>query len=201
MDLPAFAVTWDYRCPFARNAHEHLVAALEAGAPWDVTFSPFSLSQIHVHEDAPPVWDDPTKAPDLQAMLVGLVVRDRFDEKFLAVHRALFTARHDEGRDLRERNVLHSILEDHGVPAAEVVAEIDKGWPLEEFRAAHEESVKTHQVFGVPTFIVGNGAAFVRLMTRPHGDGALGRATIEGVLALMVERPEINEFKYTSIDR
>jgi len=42
---PSFAVTWDYLCPFARNAHEHLVAGLEGGAPWDVTFSPFSLIQ------------------------------------------------------------------------------------------------------------------------------------------------------------
>ena len=27
-----FAVNWDYRCPFARNAHEHLVEGLDAGA-------------------------------------------------------------------------------------------------------------------------------------------------------------------------
>ena len=28
----AFAVTWDYRCPFARNIHEHLLTGLAAGA-------------------------------------------------------------------------------------------------------------------------------------------------------------------------
>jgi len=39
----SFAVTWDYRCPFARNAHEHLLTALESGADWDVRFVPFSL--------------------------------------------------------------------------------------------------------------------------------------------------------------
>ena len=27
----SFGVTFDYRCPFARNAHEHLVAGLQAG--------------------------------------------------------------------------------------------------------------------------------------------------------------------------
>jgi hypothetical protein len=36
-----FAVTWDYRCPFARNAHEHVLAGLADGADWDVTFVPF----------------------------------------------------------------------------------------------------------------------------------------------------------------
>ena len=44
----AFAVTFDYRCPFARNAHEHLLAGLAGGADWDVTFVPFSLGQVHV---------------------------------------------------------------------------------------------------------------------------------------------------------
>jgi len=27
-----FGVNWDYRCPFARNLHEHLVLALSDGA-------------------------------------------------------------------------------------------------------------------------------------------------------------------------
>ena len=45
-----FAVSFDYRCPFARNAHESVVAGLEAGRDWDVTFVPFSLDQMHVEE-------------------------------------------------------------------------------------------------------------------------------------------------------
>ena len=36
-----------------------------------------------------------------------------------------------------------------------------------------------HQVFGVPTFIIGKDAAFVRLMDRPVGDADLARRTIE----------------------
>ncbi len=54
-----FAVTWDYRCPFARNAHEHVLDALADGADWDVTFLPFSLGQVHVEEGQPDVWDNP----------------------------------------------------------------------------------------------------------------------------------------------
>ena len=30
--MTPFAVTWDYRCPFARNAHEHVLDGLAAGA-------------------------------------------------------------------------------------------------------------------------------------------------------------------------
>ena len=36
MSRLSFDVNWDYRCPFARNAHEHLVAALAGGADWEV---------------------------------------------------------------------------------------------------------------------------------------------------------------------
>ena len=52
----AFSLTWDYRCPFARNAHEHVIAGLRSGAAWDVTFVPFSLGQVHVAEGEPDVW-------------------------------------------------------------------------------------------------------------------------------------------------
>ena len=95
--MKPFAVTWDYRCPFARNAHEHLAVALADGADWQVTFLPFSLSQVHVPEGGTPVWDDPAKAKDLLALAAGVVVRDRYPERFLDAHVALFAARHDGG--------------------------------------------------------------------------------------------------------
>lgn len=194
-----FEVTWDYRCPFARNVHEHLVTALEEGADWDVTFIPFSLSQAHVEEGGPSVFADASKIQDLVAMEVGLVVRDRFPERFLDVHRALFSQRHDEGRDLREESELRLTLARSGVDADAVFQEIEQGWPRETFRREHEETASRHSVFGVPTFIVDNKAAFVRIMSRPDGDAKLARQTIEDVIALFSAQPELNEFKYTTI--
>lgn len=201
MDTPSFSVTWDYLCPFARNAHEHLVAGLEAGAPWDVTFVPFSLMQAHVEEGEPAVWDQAEKARGVLALEAGLVVRDRFPEKFPAAHRALFAARHDEGKELSDPAVVRQVLDAAGVPADEVFAQIEEGWPLDELRTAHEKAVAEHEVFGVPTFIVDDAAVFVRLMTRPEGDGARARTVIDGLVALVVDRPELNEFKHTSIPR
>ena len=132
-----FSVTWDYRCPFARNAHEHLVAALKDGADWDVTFLPFSLSQAHVPEGGAPVWDDPAKAKDLLALAAGVVVRDQYPEHFLDAHVALFTARHDEGLDLRLPNVVSVVLDQVGVPGDKVLAEVESGAPVQEIRRAH----------------------------------------------------------------
>jgi hypothetical protein len=197
----AFAVTWDYRCPFARNAHEHILDALDAGADWDITFVPFFLNQSHVPEGGTPAWVDPNHTPDLLSLEAGIVVRDRFPEHFAAVHRSLFAARHDEGGDLRERDVVRKALERVGAPVDAILAEVDDGWPRSVARTEHEQVVASHHVFGVPTFIAGDDAVFVRLMTRPEGDGTLARDTIDRVLALLVDHPELNEFKHTSVRR
>jgi protein-disulfide isomerase-like protein with CxxC motif len=201
MELPAFSVTWDYLCPFARNAHEHLVAALEDSAPWDVTFSPFSLMQAHVAEGDPPVWDKEEKARGVLALEAAIVVRDRFPDRFLAAHRALFAARHDQGKELADPEVVRQVLSSVEVPADEVFEQIADGWPTDSLRAAHEKSVADYSVFGVPTFIVGDQAVFVRIMTRPDGDAGRARAAVESIVGLITTQPELNEFKHTSIPR
>lgn len=198
----SFAVNWDYRCPFARNAHEHVVSALQAGADWDVDFVAFSLSQGHREEGDPPVWEDPAKARDLLAMQAGIVVRDRYPDLFLEVHSALFKARHDQGRDLRREEVVREVLTEAGADADAVLSEIADGWPLETFRKEHEASEADHDVWGVPTFVSGSRAAFVRLMNRPDAaDPAASTALIERVVHAVGEWAEVNELKHTTLDR
>jgi predicted DsbA family dithiol-disulfide isomerase len=197
----SFSITWDYRCPYARNAHEHVLAGLEAGADWDVTFLPFSLNQMHVAEGEPPVWDDPEKASTLLAPEAALVVRDNHPDQFRAVHFALFAARHDEGRDIRERAVIADVLQANGVDADAVFAEVDGGGPHATFRKIHESLEAEQRAFGVPTFINDDRAVFVRLTTRPQGDGKLATVTINRVLHLLDGFAELNEFKQTQIPR
>jgi protein-disulfide isomerase-like protein with CxxC motif len=196
--MKPFAVNWDYRCPFARNAHEHLLTGLADGADWDVTFVPFSLNQAHVPEGGTPVWDDPTKARDLMALAAGVVARDQYPDQFGIVHGALFTARHDEGLDLRVPDVLSGVLDRAGVPGSKILAEIEAGTPIDVIRQAHQQAVSDLSVFGVPTFVVEGRAVFVRLMSRPQGDAALARRTIEAVVQLFDAQPDLNEFKSTT---
>jgi hypothetical protein len=197
----SFSVNFDYRCPFARNANEHVIAALDAGAPWDVTFVAFSLSQVHLEEGEPPVWEQPEKRPDLVAIAAGIVVRDRFPEHFHDVQVELFRARHDEGGDLRSDDVVRAGLKRGGADPDAVYEELDKGWPFETFRNEHERSVAEHAVFGVPTFILDDQSVFVRIMTRPDGDGGLATRTIGRVVDLLAGAPELNEYKHTSVKR
>src|SRR5436190_577558 len=174
-----FAVTWDYRCPFARNIHEHLIVGLAAGADWQVDFVPFSLNQVHVEEGEPDVWADPAKAPSLLAMQVGISVRDELPAAFPAVHGALFAARHDEARDIRDEAVLRAVLKEQDVDPDPVLADIAGGRTMKVFREAHEAAVADHAVFGVPTFIIDGQAAFIRVMHRPSDDPGDSIATIE----------------------
>jgi hypothetical protein len=196
----SFSVTWDYRCPFARNAHEHVVAGLRAGAPWDVTFMAFSLGQVHVAEGEPDIWDHPQDDTGLLALQAGVVVRDQQPDRFLEAHEALFALRHDHAGHLRDEGEVRATLETVGVDVEAVFAAIAGGEPLEIVRKEHESGVASHSVWGVPTFVLGDEATFVRLMDRPQGDGAYAIRTVERVLDLLTW-PNLNEFKHTSIPR
>lgn len=200
MTIPSFAVTWDYRCPFAFNVHDHLVEALQAGTAWDVTFVPFSLGQVHVAEGESDIWVRPGDDSGLLALQAGVAIRDLFPDHFLTAHRALFRARHHDAKQIRDEDVVHEILTTAGLDADAVLAEVETGTPLKTIQFEHERAAAEHQVWGVPTFIVGDQASFVRLMNRPDGDAARSVRDIERIVDLLAW-PELNEFKHTSIPK
>jgi DSBA-like thioredoxin domain len=199
----SFAVTWDYRCPFARNAHEHILTGLADGADWQVTFLPFSLGQAHVEEGQPSVWEQPGQDSGILALQAGVVVRDDFSDRFPAVHRALFAARHDDAFKIEDPDVVRTVLQTHGVDDAAVFATIESGDALKRVQAEHEQYVESHTVWGVPTFIADDQAVFARFMNRSRdgADAAGSIRTIERTVDLLTGWPELNEFKHTSIPR
>ncbi|HEX7276398.1 MAG TPA: DsbA family protein [Acidimicrobiales bacterium] len=196
-----FAVTWDYRCPFARNFSEHVLVAMQKEPGWTVRWVPFSLNQTKVEEGSPDVWDDPEMEGARLAVEVGIAVRDHFPDAFPQLHGALFAARHDDALDIREEDVLRRVLEVNGLDPDAVFALVESGEPRETFRREHLQAVAEHSVFGVPTVIVGHEAAFLRVMHRPGGDADGARATVERAIALIHDWPELNEFKHTTIRR
>jgi predicted DsbA family dithiol-disulfide isomerase len=199
MDQPtSFAVTFDYLCPFARNAHEHILAGLATGADWDVSFLPFSLMQNHTEAGQPAVYTD-LEAKGILALQASIVVRDRYPELFRSTHRALFAARHDHGHDLSNPAVVTAVLEAQGVPAGAVLAEIESGKPATELQRSHEAAL-AQEVFGVPTFLINDDAVFVRVMTRPT-PAIDSTATVTRILELITAEPWLNEFKHTRIAR
>jgi predicted DsbA family dithiol-disulfide isomerase len=190
------AVTFDYRCPFARIGHDTVVHAIQEGALPDVTwrFVPFSLDQVHADEGSAPVWE---REPDawgtgVLSLLYGIAVRDVFPEQFLDAHVAIFDARHEQGLQLEDETVLRTAVESAGLDADAVAEEVWGGQPLKTLATEHTEAVDRWGVFGVPTYIEGEEAVFVRTMERRN------LADLERVVD-MLGWTNLNEFKRTRI--
>ncbi|MFO7548976.1 MAG: DsbA family protein [Acidimicrobiia bacterium] len=189
-----FQITFDYLCPFARNAAEAVVRGLEAGRDWEVTHRAFSLAQVHLPDGEPDVWEAPDGRSGLLALQWGIAVRDHLPERFPAAHLALFAARHDHGRDLRDESVVREAVASAGVDSETVARIVAGGTPLEALATEHLEGLADHQVFGVPTVIAGDQAVFVRLMERGRPED------LDRVLDL-IAWTGLNEFKRTTIPR
>ncbi len=192
-----FSLTYDYLCPFARIANESVVEALRQGAAWEVNFVPFSLSEAHIEEGESSVWD---RSPDaagvrgVRALAWSVAVRDGFPDAFLDFHVGLFSARHDRAADVDAESTLSEVAAAAGLDSAAVAAVVAGGGPAATLAKEHTEAVDLWSVFGVPTFIDGDEAVFVRFMDRHQVED------MERVLD-MLAWANLNEFKRTTIPR
>jgi hypothetical protein len=188
-----FELTFDYLCPFARNANEAVLNGLADGRHWAVRFRPFSLAQAHVPVGSPDVFGDPA-ASGVRALHWGVAIRDHQRERFAEAHIALFAARHDHGLDIKDESVIRSALAPVGVDVDRITRIVESGEPAVTLAAEHLESVDRWQVFGVPTFIRNDVATFIRFMKRGAVDD------LERALELL-DWHEMNEFKRTAVPR
>ena len=195
-----FSITFDYLCPFARILNEAVIVAQRDGAPYEVGYRAFSLSQVHLSEGDAPVWETTPRPSGVLALEWGLAVRDQFPDAFPAAHLALFAARHDHGRDLNDPQVLADAVAAAGLDPAAVRRAVAGGAPIKALRDDHLALVDEHRVFGVPTIVAGDRAVFIRLMDRTP-DPTAARGAIDRLLELIVGWPALNELKTTRIPR
>ena len=173
-----------------------MLAALAAGADFDVTFVPWTLSQGYRAEGAADVWDDTAFDADHLSMCAGISVRDQQPELFLAAHEALFRARHEGAVRLVTLEEVSGVLAPLGVDMKMVAADIDSRRPHKVIGQSYEE-FERYEAFGVPTLVVGGDAAFVRYMSAPSHDAQESVKIVERLLHLMASEPDLNEFKHT----
>lgn len=171
-----------------------MIAAVRGGADLDVRYVPFSLDQAHVPEDEPPVWERPAseRGSGVLALCYGLAVRDHFPDRFVDAHLELFAARHERGEKLADEDVLRDAIARAGLDADAVARVAHDPTTLATLAREHTEMVERWAVFGVPTFVEGDEAVFVRLMERGRADD------VARVLDLL-SWTGLNEFKRTRI--
>lgn len=196
----SFGLTFDYRCPYGRIVHDHVVTGLRAGADWNVTFLPFCLGQVHVEEGMPDIWETPERDSGLLALQLAVSIRDNQPEHFVDVHHALYEHRHNGGGSLTNKDVLRDIISSHGANPDTAFDDVSSGRPLQTVRDEHTRYAHSHQVWGVPVFVVQDKAVFVRLLDRPDGDGQNAISTINRILD-NINWPILNEFKHASVPR
>ena len=196
--MTSFDLSYDYRCPFAKNIHLHVLAALRAGAEFDVTFVPWTMSQGYVGEGQPDSWDDQAFDADHLSLYVSISVRDLQPEYFLAAHEALFRARHERAIRLVTFEEIDGVLEPIGVDMQKVRADVASRRP-HEVTAQSFATFDKYEAFGVPTFVLDGDATFVRYMSAPSGGDQASVKVIESILALISLSPDLNEFKHTRV--
>lgn len=196
--MKTFDVSYDYRCPFAKNIHLHLVSALEAGADFDVNFVAWTMSQGYKSEGAPDVWDDPERDAELLSLAVSVSIGDLQPERFLQAHAALFKARHEQGIRLVTMQQIEQALAGIDIDLDRVRADVESRRPHQVI-GANFKRYEGLEAFGVPTFVVGNDATFVRYMTPPTNDPQASVALIDSIVTLIEHQPELNEFKHTRL--
>jgi hypothetical protein len=196
--MTSFDLSYDYRCPFAKNIHLHVLKALGAGADFDVHFVPWTLSQSLRGEDGPDVWNDSAFDAEHLSLAVSVSIRDQQPDLFLASHEALFRARHERAIRLVTIEEISDVLLPLGVDLDAVQRDVASRRPHEVIGKSYEE-FSTYDAFGVPTFVVNGDATFVRYMTSPTDDADASAKIIEALLTLMANEPELNEFKHTRL--
>jgi hypothetical protein len=193
-----FDLSYDYRCPFAKNIHLHVITALRAGADFEVTFVPWTMSQGYKASGAPDVWDDPARDPELLALAVSTSIRDQQPEHFLDAHDALFRARHERAIRLVTREEIKDALAPTAVDVVAAFDDVDSHRPHKVIGESFRE-FERYEAFGVPTFVVNGDATFVRYMTVPNGEPAESIAVIDSLVTLMSTQSALNEFKHTKV--
>lgn len=189
-------ITFDYMCPFARIANEAAIELEREDPSATFVFAPFSLHQNALDDDGVAIWDTPNgiDGRGVRALLWAIAVRDDFPDRFRDFHIAVFSARHDDGADINDADVLAGLARTAGVDAGAVADAVASGTPMKTLQAEHGALVEDHGVFGVPTFISGGEAVFVRLMERHQPDDV--RSVLD-----MLQWTDLNEFKRTRVAR
>ena len=194
----SIAVTFDYRCPFAYNGNAAVVAALRAGSDIEFRFTAV-LARPGAHRGGRAAGVGArarrSGAPACSRCCTASPCATRSPSSSSTRTSRCSRPRHDKGLKLGHEDVLRDAVADgRASTPTRSPRRSRSGRPLKTLAAEHTEAVDKWAVFGVPTYIEGDEAVFVRFMERGRVDD------LERMLDLL-QWTRLNEFKRTRIAR
>jgi len=107
---------------------------------------------------------------------------------------ALLRAKHQEGRDIADREVLYELAKQEGLDLEQFQTDLADRGLLRRIAADHTEAVREFDIFGTPTLVFGPGrAAYVKMLPPPPSDEAL--AIFDTIRTLVADSPAVLEVK------
>ncbi len=141
------------------------------------------------------LWEQPESYPS-RARLAwkgAEAARRQGPEAFERFHLALLTARHQEGKDLTDRETILGAARRAELDLDRFARDFDAA-TLDAIGRDHEEGVQRYGVFGTPTLVFGDGrAAYLKL--RPLPPESEYRAVWQELRDIIEGRPYIQEIK------
>ncbi len=144
--------------------------------PIEITWRPFSLEQANqkVGPDYH-AWDEPDENLNgsLWGLRAGEAARRQGENQLRAYLPLLLKARHEERRDLGDKDLLQRLAVEAGLDAQQFAQDLNDRSTLDAIAATHKRAVDERGVFGTPTFVFeGGGSAFVKLIRPQSPDQA-----------------------------
>ncbi len=157
----------------------------------------FSLEQVN-NEQGPQwkVWEQPEdySSRGLNAFRAAEAARQQGEAAFASFHIALLRARHEQRRDIADKNVLIEVAKSVDLEMTRFQKDLDDRRLLAKLAEDHTFAAETLGVFGTPTLVFPERqAVFVKLPQIPPPDESL--SFFAEVRHLAERRPYIQEIK------
>ena len=140
----------------------------------DIDWKPFMLAQVNNQEG--PEWkaweqSEDTPTLGLTAFRAGAAAQRQGRKIFEEFQLAMLKARHEDRRDLSDKEAVLEIAENVGLDMAQFREDLADDSVLKDMGESHTEAVEEYGVFGVPTFVFPDGnTAFLKTYNPPEGE-------------------------------
>jgi predicted DsbA family dithiol-disulfide isomerase len=162
-----------------------------------VQWKTFSLEQQNSKEGPDfMLWENPDyPSQGFMALVAAKAAINQGQPSFLKFHRATFKARHEEGKDIGDLEVLKEIALKTDLDLARFERDVARDETWQAAGEDHTESRKKYNVFGVPTLVFEQGKpVYVKLQSIPESREE--RLSLFELIADMgAERPYLLELK------